>query len=196
MLANVCLVWLAMLFAYAGALKLIDPRGVRHVLGRQGILPASFVRPASWGLIGVELCCALLLAGANTRSVGIALVATISVLLLPLSLVLMRRKVSVPCGCAGSVSRAAIGPATTARAALMLAASAVVWMAPPPVSTSPMVFALVLAIMPAALVRLRRWDHDREHRRSSLPLPELVAQIQSEVELPTGDLFPAARAAS
>ena len=129
-------VGVAVTFAFAGVLKLLDRDDTSESLRQFGV-PDPLVAPATVALPVVELVVAVLLVPAPTAVLGAVaaavLLATFSVAVLRL----LRRGESVACRCFGRHSDRPVGPRTLVRNGILLALS--VWIAasgrPEPVPT-------------------------------------------------------------
>lgn len=137
--------WLALLYAFTGTIKLLRP-GLADALDTQAIIPPR-LRPAlATSLPWLELAIASLLATPMTARVGAVGSLVFALAVLQIAAVARARGTRAPCGCGGD-ARQSLGRQTIARAVVMIAASLTVVVYPSQGSLAVPLLAVLAAVV-------------------------------------------------
>jgi hypothetical protein len=181
-LSAVATLWLAAVFAYAVALKVVDLRGAIGSLQQQAVLARRMVPFGLAALVLAEGAATLLLIPTQSRPIGATGAAILGMVFAFYAWVIRGRRVKVPCGCAAGLSSEPIDGSVIVRGALIAAAGVLVAATSPAIDPVAVAVAAALGAVPGTLLLWRRATaarsrrRDREHRHSTALLIEPARQ--------------------
>lgn len=185
LVGTIAAIWIGSMFAYAGSLKLVAPVESRvRTIQEYKVVPDAVARSVAVALPYLELTIGGVILLTPLMTVGLAAAAILGAMFVVATGSVLVRRLEVDCGCAGARS-GRVGVSSLLRAILIVAAAVAATATGSPVHLAIGSIVLGLALVPGAIVVLRRRrvqvqgpqpaaapHHHHHHHHSPVPMQQ------------------------